>query len=216
MICINSLKAAAHNNFNGFYFDWSQNACVKIVWQLGEPIFLFFCIYWKIINWIFGFNFHRFGCQSCSKSIFSFQHSASVVRRWLTSIVITTPGGGTSLNKPYRFVPHQKVCFLCRYSLKTGKDFTHFGLESGMAFEGTTGVYERIFCFKSKWKRNREKYANSKWILRIFLLTFWSKYEWWHNFCLGRSEKGCGNDIFMVWNRVRIWGIRWYSSTKNS
>ena len=125
-------------------------------------------------------------------------------------------GGGTSLNKPYRFVPHQKVCFLCRYSLKTGKDFTHFGLESGMALEGTTGVYERIFCFKPKWKRNREKYANSKWILKIFWLTFWSKYEWWHNFCLGRSEKGCGNDIFMVWNRVRIWGIRWYSSTKNS
>ena len=93
-----------------------------------------------------------------------------IVCRWLTSIVITTPGGGggTSLNKPYRFVPHQKVWFLCRYGLKTGKDFAHFGLELGMAFEGTTGVYERICCFKSKWKRNREKYANSKWILRIF------------------------------------------------
>lgn len=59
-------------------------------------------------------------------------------------------GGGTSLNKPYRFVPHQKVCFLCRYGLKTGKDFAHFGLEWGMAFEGSTGVYERICCFKSK------------------------------------------------------------------
>ena len=53
-------------------------------------------------------------------------------------------GGGTSLKKPYRFVSHQKACFLCRYGLKTGKDFAHFGLESGMAFEGTTGVYERI------------------------------------------------------------------------
>ena len=59
-------------------------------------------------------------------------------------------GGGTSLNKPYRFVPHQNLCFLCRYGLKTSKDFAHFGLESGMAFEGTTGVYERICCFKSK------------------------------------------------------------------
>ena len=59
-------------------------------------------------------------------------------------------GGGTSLNKPYRFVPHQKVCFLCCYGLKRGKDFAHFGLESGMAFEGSTGVYERICCFKSK------------------------------------------------------------------
>ena len=59
-------------------------------------------------------------------------------------------GGGTSLNKPYRFVPHQKVWFLCRYGLKTGNDFAHFGLKLGMAFEGTTGVYERICCFKSK------------------------------------------------------------------
>ena len=59
-------------------------------------------------------------------------------------------GGGTSLNKPYRFVPHQNLCFLCRYGLKTGKDFAHFGLEPGMAFEGTTGVYEPICCFKSK------------------------------------------------------------------
>ena len=55
-------------------------------------------------------------------------------------------GGGTSLNKPYRFVPHQNLYFLCRY----GRDFAHFGLELGMAFERTTGVYERICCFKSK------------------------------------------------------------------
>ena len=33
------------------------------------------------------------------------------------------------------------------------KDFVLFGLESGMVFKGTTGVYERI-------------YSNSKWILR--------------------------------------------------
>ena len=51
--------------------------------------------------------------------------------------------GGTSLNKPYRFVPHQKVCFLCPYGLKTDKDFAHFGLESGMAFEVTTGVWKK-------------------------------------------------------------------------
>ena len=28
--------------------------------------------------------------------------------------------------------------------------FAHFGLESGMVFEGTTGVYERIYRFNSK------------------------------------------------------------------
>ena len=28
------------------------------------------------------------------------------------------------------------------FGLKTGIDFAQFGLESGMVFEGTTGVYE--------------------------------------------------------------------------
>ena len=31
-----------------------------------------------------------------------------------------------------------------RFGLKTGIHFAHFGLESGMVFEGTTGMYERI------------------------------------------------------------------------
>ena len=31
-----------------------------------------------------------------------------------------------------------------------GADFTHFGLESGMVFEGTMEVYERISRFNSK------------------------------------------------------------------
>ena len=42
----------------------------------------------------------------------------------------------------------------------------HFGLESGVVFEETTWVYERICRFNSKWMRKKEKYANSKWILR--------------------------------------------------
>ena len=36
--------------------------------------------------------------------------------------------------------PHQ-VGFLRRFGLKTGMQFAHFGLESGIAFEGTE-VYE--------------------------------------------------------------------------
>ena len=28
-----------------------------------------------------------------------------------------------------------------------GRDFDHFGRESGMVFKGTTGVYERIYPF---------------------------------------------------------------------
>ena len=44
-------------------------------------------------------------------------------------------------------------------------DFNHFGLESGMVFERTTGVYKRIYHFNSKREKKKEKYANLKWIL---------------------------------------------------
>ena len=33
---------------------------------------------------------------------------------------------------------------------ENGYSFAHFGLESGLVFEGTTGVYERIYRFNSK------------------------------------------------------------------
>ena len=36
------------------------------------------------------------------------------------------------------------VGFLDRFGLKTGLDFAHFSLGSGMIFEGTMGVYERV------------------------------------------------------------------------
>ena len=49
-----------------------------------------------------------------------------------------------------RYVLLHGVGVLCRFGLKTGIDFAHFGLESGMVFEGTTGVYERIYRFNSK------------------------------------------------------------------
>ena len=65
-------------------------------------------------------------------------------------------GGTTPLYKPYRYVPPQKVSFLRRFGLKTGIDFAHFGLESGMGFEETTGEYERIYRFNSKWIRKKE------------------------------------------------------------
>ena len=40
--------------------------------------------------------------------------------------------------------------FESSFGLKTGIDFAHFGLELGMVFEETTGVYERIYRFNSK------------------------------------------------------------------
>ena len=46
----------------------------------------------------------------------------------------------------------QRVRFLSRFGLKTGIDFAHFGLESGMVIEGTTRVYEGIYRFNSVLK----------------------------------------------------------------
>ena len=61
-------------------------------------------------------------------------------------------GGGGGLGdspsyKLYRYVPPHWVGFLCCFGLKTRIHFAHFGLESGMIFEGITGVYERI-CYE--------------------------------------------------------------------
>ena len=59
---------------------------------------------------------------------------------------VTSPrGGGTPLCKPYRYVPSHLVGFLRRFCLKTGIHFAHFGLESGMVFEGTTDQCMKVF-----------------------------------------------------------------------
>ena len=49
-----------------------------------------------------------------------------------------------------KYEPPHRVGILRRFGLKTCVHFAHFGLESGMVFEGTTGVYERIYRFNSK------------------------------------------------------------------
>ena len=48
-------------------------------------------------------------------------------------------GGGTCCPKGYGFW----ASFI--FGLKTGIHFAHFGMESGMVFEGTTEAYE-LFC----------------------------------------------------------------------
>ena len=64
---------------------------------------------------------------------------------------LTIPGGGgTPLYKLYRYVPPQRVWFLSRFGLKTGIDFDHYGLKSGMVYKGNTGAYKRICLFNSK------------------------------------------------------------------
>ena len=58
--------------------------------------------------------------------------------------------GGGGLYKLYRYLQPQSVGFLRRFGLKTGIDFAHFCLNRVLVFEGTTGVYERIFHLSSK------------------------------------------------------------------
>ena len=72
------------------------------------------------------------------------------------------PGGSTPLYRPYRYVPPpQRVGFLRRFGLKTCKEFAHFGLESGMVFEETTGVYERI-CRSFQFEMNQKERVMSE------------------------------------------------------
>ena len=61
--------------------------------------------------------------------------------RQVTPPIRVTSLGGTPLYKPYRYVPHHRVGFLRPFCLKTGMHLAHFGLESGMVFEGTTDQY---------------------------------------------------------------------------
>ena len=50
----------------------------------------------------------------------------------------------------FPYLPPHRVGFLRRFGMKTGMHLTQFGLESGMIFKGTTGVYERIYRFNSR------------------------------------------------------------------
>ena len=69
--------------------------------------------------------------------------------------------GSTRLYRPYRYVPPQRVRFLRRLGVKTCKEFAHFGLESGMVFEETTGVYERI-CRSFQFEMNQKERVMSE------------------------------------------------------
>ena len=73
-------------------------------------------------------------------------HAAGVV----VVVVVVRGGGGTPFYKPDRYVPPPRVWFFGLFGLKTCIDFDHFGLESGMVFEGATGANEHIYRFSSK------------------------------------------------------------------
>ena len=50
--------------------------------------------------------------------------------------------------------------FLRRFGLETGIHCARYDLESGMVFEGTTGVYERIYCFSFKERKGNMQIRN--------------------------------------------------------
>ena len=93
--------------------------------------------------------------------------------------------------------PH-RVRFLRRFCLKTGIHFGYFGLEAGMVFEGTTGLYERLYRFNFKWLRKKERKNKRKKNMPISLV-----YR-------------CGKIHFLFWNRVRIRRTGRHTPTKNS
>ena len=55
------------------------------------------------------------------------------------------------------YISHIAMClgFLGRFGLETGKNFAHFGLESGMVYKGTTVLYQCVNRFN--YNRIRKK-----------------------------------------------------------
>ena len=70
-------------------------------------------------------------------------------------------------------MPPHRVGVLRRCGLKTGIHFAHFGLESGMVFEGTTGVYERVYRFNSKGSKKEREICEFEMALKnVFCLRY--------------------------------------------
>ena len=66
------------------------------------------------------------------------------------------PRAGTPSYKPYQYVPPHRVGFLGRFGLNTGIRFAHFGLESCMVFEGTTGCID-VFIISIPNEKERKR-----------------------------------------------------------
>ena len=78
-----------------------------------------------------------------AKKVFAFEMTAPLETVLVAQVVKGRGAGwwevrGTSLYKPYGYVPPHRVGFLHRFGLKMGIHFAVFGLASGMVFEGTT------------------------------------------------------------------------------
>ena len=97
----------------------------------------------------------------------------------------------------------------------------HFGLKSGMVFEGATVVYERINRFRSKWvrKRVREICEFGMHFLEVFFCCCSNLSN--DDIISKRSGLKMGMDFRgQVWKRVWkmtfIYRTGWHTPTKNS
>ena len=64
-----------------------------------------------------------------------------------------------------------RVGFLRRFGLKTGIRFAHFGLESGMVFEGTTRVQLRTFLsFQFQMSKKEREICEFEMALKNFFV----------------------------------------------
>ena len=64
---------------------------------------------------------------------------------------------GTPLYKLYRYVPPHRVGFLRRFGLKTGTDFSHFGLESGYGLRGKYGSLLTYLSFQFQMRKKERE-----------------------------------------------------------
>ena len=55
------------------------------------------------------------------------------------------------------------------FGLKTGLHFAHFGLESGLVFEGKMEAYKRIYRFTSKLNKKEIEISEFEILLNNFL-----------------------------------------------
>ena len=76
------------------------------------------------------------------------------------------------MHLPYRYVPPQSVWFLHRFGLKTGIDFTYFGLSSGVVLGE---IRECMNVFVVSISNEKERKSNMRirnGFLEIVLLAF--------------------------------------------
>ena len=76
------------------------------------------------------------GCKTEEKFLFTL---------WKLSSTQSTPpplGGVPPYISFIGMCPHKGYGFSRLFGLKTGTEFAHFGLETGVVFGGTTGLYE--------------------------------------------------------------------------